>query len=734
MLNPSRATVPHRAGIFRVAVLHLGRTGGTGRRNAGRISAAQAAGALNSRRSRPIPSDLFGTIGARPAAKPLTIFRAELLGAQQASWEELFDGYTRLQAITFSSSIELLLRLADRLDDMEVVFGSEAILSKEHLALAQASQTVNAYGFADALSDQKALVEALSRFLGRSGARLLDRVATGTLRFRLLRGRPSHEKLYILSGPAGYRVLTGSANLSFAAFEGRQHEVHVAFDGETAWQLFRTYYERDWKDSVPVEPDALIAVHPDGTAAARETPLSLDEIPIVRALNAGLVVMDEAPRSMPAGFTADALRQAAVIGAELKDLVLPKDKAGRTVVNAASVLRVLRSHQARPIADTADKGTPRVDIDFATGTVHLDGVRWLAPEDVIPADAVARDARILRDYLGSFLAFFGNAAGAVEVYWAFLVWLYSAPAAPYLRQAAVPAGIDPWVYPVYAVLYGRSSGGKTLFTKIAARSMFGFEKMIRSGQFTARIALGLREGMGAMPLLIDDVTRDKFTSQVPDLVRTDNEMSGQYAPIVLTTNRDVSTIPPDLTKRMVTCHIDAAIPENRSVTERIARRAQKEIGTALYRAYLQRLMPQVRAMRADIDAEAAVDPDLLARSADILRDVLAEALGELPDWACRLSFTDYFGIRHRRFRDQLTDMLADSEDRVTINRRAGELTINFGDDTNQAAQFARSVPDFVLKGRFAGMVKLDLLALEQEMGFAVGGARMWWQRLLRRRS
>jgi hypothetical protein len=296
----------------------------------------------------------------------------------------------------------------------------------------------------------------------------------------------------------------------------------------------------------------------------------------------------------------------------------------------------------------------------------------------------------------------------------------------------VPAGIDPWKYPVYAVLFGRSSGGKTLFTRIAARSMFGFEKMIRSGQFTARVALGLREGMGAMPLLIDDVTRDKFSSHVPDLVRTDNEISAQYAPIVLTTNRDVSTIPPDLTKRMVTCHIDAAIPENRSVTERIARRAQKDIGTALYRAYLQRLMPEVRSMRADIDAEAAEDPDLLARSAEVLRDVLAAALGELPTWAHPLSFGDYFGIRHRRFRDQLSDMLADSEERITVNRRAGELTINFGDDTNQAAQFARSVPDFVLKGRFAGMVKLDLLALEQEMDFAVGGTRAWWQRLLRR--
>ena len=45
---------------------------------------------------------------------------------------------------------------------------------------------------------------------------------------------------------------------------------------------------------------------------------------------------------------------------------------------------------------------------------------------------------------------------------------------------------------------------------------------------------------------------------------------------------------------------------------------------------------------------------------------------------------------------------ADAEDRIIINRRAGELTISFSGDTNQAGQFARSVPDFVLKGRFAG--------------------------------
>ena len=86
-------------------------------------------------------------------------------------------------------------------------------------------------------------------------------------------------------------------------------------------------------------------------------------------------------------------------------------------------------------------------------------------------------------------------------------------------------------------------------------------------------------------------------------------------------------------------------------------------------------------------------------------------------------FSGYFGIRHRRFRDQLTVMPTDLDERVTINRRAGEITISFGGATHQAAPFARSVPDFVLKGRFADLVKLDLLALEQEIGFDVAPFR-----------
>src|SRR5262249_35140501 len=149
---------------------------------------------------------------------------------------------------------------------------------------------------------------------------------------------------------------------------------------------------------------------------------------------AGFAVGHPTPSSPSAAGASRLCRRGAasslVLGAQLKDLALPKDRAGRTVVNAGAVLRVLRTHRSRAVTEASEEGIPHGEIDFATGLVHLDGARWLTVEDEVPASAVTRDARILADYLDSFRSFLGNAAGAVEVYWAFLVWLYSASAAP----------------------------------------------------------------------------------------------------------------------------------------------------------------------------------------------------------------------------------------------------------------------------------------------------------------
>ncbi len=468
----------------------------------------------NKAASRNVGDDESGTSSLfepQDSAANLTVFRAELVASEQTDWRHLFAGFERFQGITFSSSLAFLLQLVPQFADAEIVLGSECILTRQHALLIQTSQVVEAYGIADGLADHKALTEALALQLGTAGQALLPRVLDGSLRFRLLRGQPSHEKLYLLSGPLGYRVVTGSANLSRHAFEAQQQEVYISFDGEKAWLEFERYYQRDWRESCPVDADLLVVRNVAGEAQARPGPLELMETPLARMIRAGTVIREEPARFEALEPSLAALRDAERLGAELKEIPLPKSKSGHTIVDAQTLVRVLRQHQGRPVSEPNEDRLPRAEILFGSGQVLLDGSPWLSQGESVPRDQVRQDAELMTDYIASFGSFFGDAPGAVEAYWAFLVWLYSAPVAPYLRQAAIPAGIDPWVYPVYAVLYGRSSGGKTLFTRVAARSMFGFEKMIRSSVFTATRTLGLRQKLGVVPLLIDDVTRDKFT-------------------------------------------------------------------------------------------------------------------------------------------------------------------------------------------------------------------------------
>ena len=141
---------------------------------------------------------------------------------------------------------------------------------------------------------------------------------------------------------------------------------------------------------------------------------------------------------------------------------------------------------------------------------------------------------------------------------------------------------DPLAYPVFGLLYGRPNGGKSWFSEIAASSMFGAVwKQLRGATFTANRVLGLREQLGAIPLLNDDVNRDRFTREVPDLVKFDRERSGLYAPVILSTNKQVSAVSPDIRKRAVVCIIDAAIPDQQSASKEIAHRAHANISTAL---------------------------------------------------------------------------------------------------------------------------------------------------------
>jgi hypothetical protein len=245
-------------------------------------------------------NDLFDSatcpVPAAPDAEPrralehgrILAFDIEVKGARESAWQDLFQGFRCLKAITFSASVPAILDVAALFDDVEITFGSERVLSRELAALEQVT-TATGYRFTDALADQKTFIERFVRpALSRHGARLLERVQDGSLRFRLLREIPSHAKLYLLSGDGRSRVIAGSANLSLAAFSGRQRETFFVADSETDYRRFLNYYVENEARSDPIDADLLVVTDNDGAADLNvpADPIPLQDVPCFRFLKA----------------------------------------------------------------------------------------------------------------------------------------------------------------------------------------------------------------------------------------------------------------------------------------------------------------------------------------------------------------------------------------------------------------------------------------------------------------
>ncbi|XQZ97656.1 hypothetical protein ACOZ4Y_08440 [Komagataeibacter rhaeticus] len=154
----------------------------------------------------------------------------------------------------------------------------------------------------------------------------------------------------------------------------------------------------------------------------------------------------------------------------------------------------------------------------------------------------------------------------------------------------------------------------------------------------------------------------------------------RYAPIVLTTNKDVTSISADLTKRMVTCHIDASLPDSRALQTESPRRLQKEIGTALYRQYLTLMLPHASARCGARWIRVRARPFRMPSSISsrILLSLLDQHVSARPDWACPLSYRTYQAMRAIQFQRILVEMIGSHPENITLSRDRRFMRVRFG--------------------------------------------------------
>jgi phosphatidylserine/phosphatidylglycerophosphate/cardiolipin synthase-like enzyme len=158
----------------------------------------------------------------------LGIVRATFEGFEKSSFEDLISGYSSLRVLTYSSSVPIINRAAEKMDNLEVVFGRADILGE-----------MGSY-----LYYQELLIKDLISAT-RGKDHIKAKIDSGAIKLFVVQEIISHEKLFLLEGDAGTRVITGSANFSDRAFSGAQNESYVRFDDdESAWEHFNAAYEK----------------------------------------------------------------------------------------------------------------------------------------------------------------------------------------------------------------------------------------------------------------------------------------------------------------------------------------------------------------------------------------------------------------------------------------------------------------------------------------------------------
>lgn len=159
----------------------------------------------------------------------LNVIKAEFLEVQTLSWEELFAGFDKIYAITYSSSVDFICKLLKKFETAEIIFGFESVMSNQ-------LHEIFAY--------QDTTVTWLKEKSSENKIDLISRIESGSLKMFAAHTFLSHEKIYLLESNDGVkRVITGSANMSHSAFSGRQRENVEYFNSERLFDYYRGIFE-----------------------------------------------------------------------------------------------------------------------------------------------------------------------------------------------------------------------------------------------------------------------------------------------------------------------------------------------------------------------------------------------------------------------------------------------------------------------------------------------------------
>lgn len=612
----------------------------------------------------------------------LRVVETSFISEHRMTFDELFDGYDQLLAVTYSSDVHLMNKLFNKFKYSEVIFGWPKIISKEQRSLFDVPYSIIKY------YGKNKNLRNIAELLQNNKVKLLT-----------LHDFKSHAKMYLLSSLDGRkRVVTGSANLSTAAMYGYQNE-NISFDDTpAAYNYYYGIYQDLFSQSGEINKNLFLSVH---TKKVENIDLALEQASVKDIIGTDKAVIIEGvedSKLIPEDVTPVAILDPSVRKMnrkEIEDLLGKKDKVtggnSKIIILSDQLLRQKRliiSSQK----EKKEYELPSIDIDFLSKKIKINNEIL---EKVPSQDSICEDIDCVVEYFKGLQSIKGNTDRIIKNYWKFLCWYLATPFIPRLRIIAIKNG-----YETYdrlnniGVLYGSSNAGKTKLCQFITKLMDG---NIRTGlppaYFTPSKIDSIRSIRNGFPIFFEDVDSGGSWSRFENsVVKSDNfgisEGWDLYPCVVICMNRS-SFLNIEAKKRCLAIRVEGGFDaEETYISGQSFKDKTFKVTNNFYKYYLLKMYDRTLQLETDmIDNKKNIEYNISVISSQIILDIVKEVYKDIPSFMYELSGVDDFAGDTVKFQsgiEMLSQLISISPDDFEIKEVENQLI--FRQNTNGISQ------------------------------------------------